>query len=95
MRFSLKQLFADVTLVGLGFGSLLGAKAVVEIEIGGPEHPIVRLVQFLALVVLWVGSGAAFGAAIGLLVGRLGAGICLGVITLFLIGLRWLIPAIQ
>ena len=95
MRFSLKQLFAEATLVGLGLVLLLGSMAVWEFEIRGTGHPIARFVQFIALVVLWIGSGAAFGAAISLPVGRLGSGIWLGIITLFLLGLRWFIPAIQ
>jgi hypothetical protein len=95
MRFSLKRLFVAVMLFGLGLGALLGARAVTEIEIIGTGRPVARFSQFVGFGALWIGSGAAFGAAIGLLVGRFRAGIWLGVIALFLLGLRWFIPAIQ
>jgi hypothetical protein len=68
MRFTLKELLIFVTLISIGLGAALAIGALVRADWPNDKHhhPFSPIVAIAAMVILWFGSGAAFGAAIGM-----------------------------
>ena len=85
MRFTLKQLLIFVTLISIGLGAVLAIGAVTRVDWPDEKHhPFSPIVATATFVILWLGCGSGFGAAIGMCFRRPGT----------VVAMMWLIQLI-
>ena len=95
MRFTIKELLASFTLIGVGLSALLGIGALLTPEYREQLEPSGLLDH--AIYLLWFGAGAAIGAAVGVLFHRIARAILIGCLVQAVIAIVFelSLPSIQ